>query len=207
MKIPKEDKTPSVMKHWLMDLRSNAFFLMLTASENSWKSTLLVFPWFGLTARLCSAEVSCSCRSIPGCFPEKEPSVSPDFRLTVRVGCHVVIFDCWMRKRFLCYRFNAWDLLASRLDTTLSVVVLCNVLGLEHRNSPHSHFTHVQLVSLILHLFLQFLSLINDIPFLYFILTTCCTASLLPFLLNFTIISTDTFKINRTSGGAHCPKL
>lgn len=74
MNMPEEDKTPSVMKHWLMNLTSNAFFLMPTASENSWKSTLLIFPSFGLTARLCRAEVNCSWRSIPGCFPAKEPS-------------------------------------------------------------------------------------------------------------------------------------
>lgn len=137
--MPEEAKTPSVMKHCFVDLGSNPFFLVRTASENSWKSTLLVFPSSGLTARLCSAEVSCSCRSIPGCFPAKEPSFSPALHPTVHVGCfcHVVMVECWMRKSFWRYRSKVWGLLASRLNTTL-----CAVGALQHLQiGPHSHST------------------------------------------------------------------
>lgn len=139
-----------------MDLRSNVFFF-ISASESHWKSTLLVFPCFGLTAHLYSAEVSFSCKSIPRRFPEKEPNFSPVLRLIVCFGCccHMVIFDCWMREKF-SFRSNVWGLLAWRFNTNVQFM-LCNISESRPKNMTH--------MFRLLHPFLQFLPPMNWPPF------------------------------------------
>lgn len=85
--------------------------LILHAPKNRWKSTLVIFAWFGLAAPLCGA---------------KEPNFSPVLCLIMCVGgpCCSVMVDYWIRtqNKFLCCRSNVWDLLATKCNTTVAAV-------------------------------------------------------------------------------------
>lgn len=120
-RLPAGDRAPSAMKHWFTDSRSKPLFLILLAPKNRWKCTLGVFAWFGLAAPLCGAE---------------EPNFSPVLCLIMCAGgsCCSVMADCWMRTRnkFLCCRSNVWDLLASKLNTTLRTFLKSPVFFLSH---------------------------------------------------------------------------